>query len=1072
MEIFNYNNMLGMKRKFLVLYLLRFFPLVFFSIICIPVFAQNHTKKIEVVGIVRDAHTKKPVPAAQVSVLNSKQTTSTDDKGLFKLVIPSNKALLHIGAYDYNVREIGAQGSDSLIIDMYSDVFTNYYKTVDGMTGLINNSTSVNSSVSTTQIDKTLAFNADQVLQSVNGDVRSINRSAQIGQGSSLFIRGLNSINANAQPLYVVDGNIWNSLYDVTSIHQGLSLNPLTNIDLDDIESISVMKDGTSLYGSKGANGVILIKTKRAIEMATKISLSVNSGVTEIPTSIPVMGANDFKTYATEMLGGVGYTPDQISKLAYLSDDTRRATYKVYHNNTNWADEVYREAMSQSYNINVKGGDEKALYYFSLGYTKNNDIVKNVDFQRYNMRYNGDIRMTKNINVAVNLGFARVDRDVYDDGVNAYTSPTWMAMIKSPMISPNNFSFAGDRTTDFSYTDAFNIGNPDGLFAFSTNTVKQTSFDFGLKPVIQINNNFSLKDNFDYNLVKFNEDSYRPMYFTAPLFVDGAGYTLNSRSSQVLRNNLISNNLHFVYKKNFENSYLNIIGGNRYLVNSFEADFVKGYNSGSNTSINLPGGFNNLKTTGINSLNKSISNYLNVDYNIDNRYIVTLVASLDASSRFGNKTKSGISLFNHDWGFFPGINGAWLISSEKFMKHLSAINLFKLRLGYGLTGNDDIKDYQTQTYFAGVRYSGVANGLVISNLANKGIQWETTSRANVGVDLSVFNDRLFMSVDLYSAKTQNLLVQKEYQDVAGLESYWTNDGKLSNKGIEASMNAKLLNFKNFHWELGVSVGHYINRIEELNNGSIINQVYDGEVITAVGGSVAQFYGYKTLGVFSTEKAAATAYNGNSYLTMVGSDGNTYKFGAGDIHFADISGPNGKPDGIINSYDKQVIGDPNPDVYGSIRNKFSYKNLTLSVLFSFSYGNQIYNYMRSQLESGTDFSNQSTVMLNRWTSENQITSQPKAVYGDPAGNSRFSDRWIEDGSYIRLKSLNLSYYLPIKLPFIESVNVSISANNLFTLTRYLGVDPESSSANGVIYQGIDAGLLPSTRNYNIGVKFNL
>jgi hypothetical protein len=272
----------------------------------------------------------------------------------------------------------------------------------------------------------------------------------------------------------------------------------------------------------------------------------------------------------------------------------------------------------------------------------------------------------------------------------------------------------------------------------------------------------------------------------------------------------------------------------------------------------------------------------------------------------------------------------------------------------------------------------------------------------------------------------------------------------------------VFNFKNLKWELGASVGHYENQITELNGGSYTTQVYEGEVISKVGEAAGSFFGYKTLGVFSSQAAAETAN-----LKLRNADGTFTNFGAGDVIFEDKFA-----DGIIDEKDKQIIGNPNPDFYGTISNKFSYKRISLSTIFTYSYGNDVYNYFRSQLEAGKDFSNQTTIMNTRWTADGQETSQPKAVYGDPMGNARFSDRWIEDGSYLRLKTVTLSYELPIKSKFIEGINLWVSANNLLTFTNYLGLDPEFSAKNSVYYQGVDAGLVPQTKSYYVGVKFNL
>jgi hypothetical protein len=259
----------------------------------------------------------------------------------------------------------------------------------------------------------------------------------------------------------------------------------------------------------------------------------------------------------------------------------------------------------------------------------------------------------------------------------------------------------------------------------------------------------------------------------------------------------------------------------------------------------------------------------------------------------------------------------------------------------------------------------------------------------------------------------------------------------------------------------------VNNITKLPNGEFTTSVYGGEVLSREGNPAGVFYGYKTHGVYATD-AEASAAN----LKILNSDGTYASFGAGDVIFEDVADKNGLKDGIINTNDRQIIGNPNPTLYGTINNKFTYKKFTLSALFTYSYGNQVYNYQRSQLEAGKDYSNQSLAMLSRWTTEGDVTNQPKAVYGDPMGNSRFSDRWIEDGSYIRLKTLSLAYNIPIKSNFIEGINIWVSANNIFTLTNYLGADPEFSSQNSVLYQGVDAGLVPLSRSYYVSLKLNL
>jgi hypothetical protein len=295
---------------------------------------------------------------------------------------------------------------------------------------------------------------------------------------------------------------------------------------------------------------------------------------------------------------------------------------------------------------------------------------------------------------------------------------------------------------------------------------------------------------------------------------------------------------------------------------------------------------------------------------------------------------------------------------------------------------------------------------------------------------------------------------------------------MTNPGFEISAQLKALNLSWMKWELGLNIGHYRNEITDLPEGSYITTVYDGEVLTAVGKPIGSFWGYKSKGVFATSEEAATAYiNPKTGVTgplkILNQDGSVTSFGAGDVFFEDLN-----QDGYINEQDKQMIGDPNPAFYGSFNSSMNWGRLTLNAVFSYSYGNEVYNYSRSKLESGSSFSNQTTAMTRRWTGEGQQTFQPKAVYGDPMGNARFSDRWIEDGSYLKLKEVSLSYKVPLKSEFMEGFDVWIAADNLWTLTNYLGLDPECSSSNSVYFQGIDAGLLPLTPRLQLGVKLNL
>ncbi|HYX05569.1 MAG TPA: SusC/RagA family TonB-linked outer membrane protein [Bacteroidales bacterium] len=1017
-----------------------------------------------VTGIVRDAQTKKPVSAVQIRTLNNKAAATTDENGLFKIKIVSPTDVLEVKAYDYNTREIPLKGRDSLKIDLYSNVFTSLYPEIEGLTGPVRSLFSTLAAKGISDFGKPTFVSVDEMLGSrAGGDVRAVNRSGVSGEGASLFIRGLNSINMNAQPLFVVDGVIWNNMYDFVSVNDGFFMNTLAGIDLNDIETVTVVKDGTSLYGSKASNGVVIIKTKRGKDVATKIEVNALGGMAPPPSSLPMMNGNQFRLYTTDLLATSEFSQDFIDGLYFLNDDPNSSSYKKYHNITDWGKEVYRQGTMQSYNISVNGGDKKALYNLSIGYTGNKGVVKTTNMQRLNTRFNADFFLADRLTMGLDLGFSNVDRVLLDDGVNYYTSPTFLAMIKAPFLNPHTYTISGTLSTDFEDSDVFGVGNPSAIISNSLNTNKNYRLNIGLSPEYKFSPSLSLSTRFDYSLDKAKETYYSPIIGTAPQFIPGLGYSQNVFRGQQMRNTRLFDDTRLQYKHLFNGHHrVDAILGWRYLNNYFENDYAEGHNSGSDQKRNLYSDEYFKKTHGLNNQINSISNYANVNYSYDNRYFLTATVSVDGSSRFGKETQGGFQLFGHSWGVFPSANAAWLVSSEKFMSNIKFISLLKLRASYGITGNDDIAPYAWSAYFIPVLYMDRAVGLVLGNIGNSEIQWETSAKMNAGIDVNFFDDRLAVTADVYNSTTRNLLSLRSLPDVAGTGYYWNNGGELSNQGYEVSANIKLLNLKSLKWEIGASAGHYDNKIESLPDGNYTTSFDGAEIFTSVGNPAGVFYGYKTNGIF-TSQAEADAAN----LKLIDSKGNEHYFGAGDVHFVDRD-----QNGIINEKDKQIIGDPNPDIYGSFNTNIFVKNFKISAFFTYSYGNDVYNYLRSQLESGSRLINQTTAMLTRWNAEGQQTNQPKAVFLDPMGNSRFSNRWIEDGSYLRLKTLSVSYKIPLKSNWIDGLTVWASANNLWTLTDYLGRDPDVSAGNSVLFQGIDTGLIPAYKSYFIGIKMNL
>jgi hypothetical protein len=421
---------------------------------------------------------------------------------------------------------------------------------------------------------------------------------------------------------------------------------------------------------------------------------------------------------------------------------------------------------------------------------------------------------------------------------------------------------------------------------------------------------------------------------------------------------------------------------------------------------------------------------------------------------------------------FPSVQAAWVLSNEKWLAKAKGVNYLKLTAGYDESGNDNVDYSASRTYFKSQSFLKTATGLQLANIENPEIQWETTHRWNFGLSGSFFKNRIQAGVDYYISETDNLLTLKSVNYMSGLKHYWCNEGALRNTGFDVRVNAIVLDTKNFKWQIGATVGHYKNEVTSLPENDYTTTIYGAEVLTSVGNPVGLFYGYKTDGVFSTDAEAKSAGKNGDYLKYpTGIKSNPYKnFRAGDVHFVDVD-----DNGVIDAKDKTVIGDPNPDVYGNIYTNLAYKRWSLDINFKYSLGNDVYNYQRSQLESMNGFYNQTQAVVNRWTCEGQQTDMPRVcstTSDNWVNNERFSDRWIEDGSYLKLKNVRLSYELPLNLSWIQGLTIWGEANNLFVLTKYTGKDPEFSCGNSVLYQGIDAGLLPQNRSFNLGVKINL
>lgn len=1080
-------------------------------------------KMKEVTGKIVDGATGKPMSGVMIQALNNPSYSAlTEEDGSYKVQVPVFVHAMYVSAPDFNPIQVPVKKDGVANGALHSSKFKGFYQ--DG---------TVITAQSTVNVSGSSALTVESEIQNqMAGDVLSINRNGTPAQGAYMMVRGIHSLNANNQPLIILDGNMIDMQNDRTSLHVGYVNNVLSGLDPEDVESIQVLKNGTALYGAKGANGVILINTKRGKSMATKINVNIYGGVVLKPETIDMMKAEDFRSYLGDMLGDRIKGTTSLLQIPFLNPDPNYFWYPLYHNETDWDKEMYRTTMTQNYKVSVEGGDDIAMYNLSLGYSQANSAMKNNDFNRLNLRFNTDIKIAKNFNTIMDIAYSRMAYNVLDNGwAENYddqniAATNVLGLVQTPFLSKygyyldatdnklkQNLIYAGKYASEsnyildnpFLYASAYGsnavLNNPYWILkngrGEEKNYAELTQFNLNVRPKWQITKQFSISDRFNYALSRNNEKYYLPLNGTSPYELENLGSVRSVLKSQFTKQQTINNDLRLDWGNTYGAHDIRVFGGWRYNKYTYSYSYLKGYDNSNDKMPILNYGRKYIQYSGTNDNWSDMSYYLNADYNFMNRYFIQASAAAQASSRFGSDTKQGFQVGGVSWGIFPSVQLGWLISSEKWFPSTKGVNYLKLTAGFDQSGNDDINYYAASTFWTSEKYLKESIGLVMKNIDNPKIQWETNTQYNVGLEGSFINNRLQAGLNLYWSKVDNLLVKEKVSYMTGLDEYWTNNGQMKTSGVEFNANAILINKKNWKWQVSASLGHYNNEITKLPSSDVIeikdyknenvektihgytSSIYgDKNVLTAVGHAAGVFYGYKTNGVFASDADAKCHRNPVTgemeylkYPTGL-TDANlaSKDFRAGDVHFVDQNG-----DGWITEADKVVIGNPNPDIYGNISTMLSFKRLTLNVNLKYSLGNDVYNYQRSQIEGGNSFYNQTTAMKNRWTYEGQQTDMPRVCYTGSENwrnNERFSDRWIEDGSYLKIKNIRLTYDIPVSTSWLQGIKVWGEANDVFTVTKYLGTDPEISASNNILYQGVDNGMMPLTRSFNIGVSINL
>ena len=1032
----------------------------------LSIYAQDTTR---VTGTVL-SHLNEPIPEVNVNIDGSSQLpVVTNGRGEFSVVSTSGDEWIIVSPTGrFKQKRIYLNNRKSLIIYLSPDDISSGEDNLTILSGQLSKRDLL-SSVSELDVDDihhSPVHSIDQYLQARIPGMNVINQSGAPGSGAFTAMRGINSFHASNLPLYIIDGIPLASHGIFSSNLAGYTYNPLMGLNLLDISTVTAVKDQSvsAAYGSKAPNGIIIIETLDPSVTQTTIDVNLRSGYSLAPgNQIPQLNGGQHKTLMNEILFTSGYNEEDIRELypgLFLLKDEEG--YINYQHNTNWQDHIFRNSSMYDLNMTVKGGDEIARYGLSFGFLNSKGIIKETGYQGLNLRFVSRLNIFTWLKMDATVSLSKNSSRLKEAAMVKETSPVMASLAKSPILNPYQYDLEGHELSTLAEVNDLGISNP--LAIIHDFEAKNSNHNFisslGFETILH--DNLKVKSKFSINYDVLKEQIFMPNH--------GMELYYNSEAinvSKATNNSLTSlyNNTYLSYNKLIgrKHSFSSNTGMNIY-ANNYELDWGLTKNTHENDEYReLQDGQGNLREIGggIRRWNW-ISWYENITYAYKDKYLLMANLSVDGSSRVGENADNTIKIGNVPFGIFYSGGVAWRISSENFLKNRYWLEDLKLRLTAGKSGNDDVGESSATKYYKAVRFRETV-GLYPAVLENDRLTYETVSQINTGVDIALLGNRIGASIDLYRSVSRNLIILRPVEDYLGYDYRIENGGEMNNRGWELNTFIRLIQKNSFKWDFQVILSSVKNEIQEIKGDKLIYDIEGAEKVNIEGAPVYSFYGYVFKGVYPSFEEANNAGLLNDKMLP---------YQAGDAIYEDLSGPGGLPDGIINDFDKTTIGSSIPDYFGGIFNNFHYKNWTLNTFIQFVYGNDVFNYVRYLNESMTDLSNQSSRVASRWQYDGQVTDVPRALADDPIGNSGFSTRWIEDGSYLRIKQISLSYRIPDKFLLFNNAEFYVSANNILTLTKYLGYDPEFSYSMSQAYQGVDYGMAPQNRQFIAGIRIGL
>ena len=906
------------------------------------------------------------------------------------------------------------------------------------------------------------SLSIDNALKGEMAGLLVTNKSGMTGEGAYMQLRGIHTLVADNAPLIVINGVPYMPDANLSQIVGGYSRSVFQALNNQDIRNITVLKGAeAATYGSLGSNGVIMIETDQAssTNMDTRISFSAIAGTNWNSKRIPLMNSTEYKNYLSDI--GLTYYPNMeafFGDFNFLSDPKANKWY-LYQYNTDWQDEIYRNSTSMDYLFRVEGGDNIAKYNISLGYTSDEGTLKETYSDRYQAQINASVLVSKQFEIRANINTAYLKGKYQEQGISLETNPLLAAYRRAPLLSPYWSDMYGNLTGKYAdyylgaITDEnFRVSNPVSLV--NTMMGKNRQYDMNTKiqliytPLRNLTFNGVVGMYYNYN----QEEAFIPGKDNMDIVPTYDQYGEADNTVRVGTNHTFNMffNINGNYKLNFgELHKLNFNAGWQALTTSYEYDAGFGRNS-NNDFYQTLGDAQSLGKyfSGYNNKWNWANGYAHADWTFSNTVKMGLTASLDGASSIGTDATR--------LSFYPAAEAVFMAKGLSFFDKMQWIEKLNVYADYTLSGNSRFSSKLGKYYYTSYPFQNIS-GLVRGNVPNTALEAEKDRTVNVGLETSLLRNRVSIGIGYYNILSSNVLVAGERSVLMGSNTYYTNEGKFESQGLELTAAFLPVCLKDFRWTVGGNLTTLRNRVVSLGSlNQIVNTLSDdAQVITCEGEDPYAFYGLKTQGVFSTT-AEAEAAN----LTANGE-----KFGAGDVHFFDKTG-----DGIIDNEDREVIGSATPDFYGSFFTRFEYKQFALDMTFAYSVGNDAYNAVRRITESGNTFANQAKSVNRRWLMEGQQTDMPRVRYNDRVGNNAFSDRWIEDASYLKLRDVTFSYTWQKPLwNFIQGGTAFITGQNLITFTKYLGLDPEFSYSYSPLMQGVDYGKTTAPRSVKVGVN---